>query len=68
MTWEEAQAVMDAGKTVTLPENKGLFNLVKKDGKLIEQALSEDGTVLEAELEDIYGPAKDRTDWEEIVE
>ena len=68
MTWDEAQKAMDAGKTVTLPENKDLFHLVKKDGKLFEQALSEDGTIFEAELEDIYGPAKDRTDWEEIVE
>lgn len=68
MSWEEAQIVLDAGKAVTLPENKGMYHLVKKDGQLYEQALNNGTVELEAVLEDVYSKAKERTDWEEIID
>ena len=73
MTWDEAQALLEEGKAVCLPENKGMFQLVKKDGQLIEQVLREGedkqiAVTWEEPLEDIVDMAKERTDWEESGE
>ena len=73
MTWDEAKALLDEGKAVYLPENKGMFQLVMKDGQLIEQVLREGedkqiAVTWEEPLEDIVDKAKERTDWEESGE
>lgn len=69
MTWDEAKTCMEEkGCAVCLPEDKGRFQIVMKDGQLYEQSTPPEGIGMEVAIGDISLIAQQRTDWEESTD